>query len=204
NSTCGHDAGDDLLQWVATRLYEVLSPRDAAARIAGDEFAILLTDHDYRDGDRVAREIQRSLSEFRFAWGHKTFLVESSLGLHYFGRGADSADGITAGPTHACGLAKKGGGARLQIYIDTDEDMAQSRRSLEWVAGIQHHLAEGKLVLFAQTIHPMSGRKDLGGHFEILMRVIDEKGRPTSPVGIIQAAENGRVMDHIHPFVIRN
>lgn len=203
NSTCGHDAGDDLLQWVAMRLYEKLSPRDAAARIAGDEFAILLTEHEPREAERVAREIQRSLSEFRFAWGHKTFIVESSLGLFFFGLEAATADGVISAASHACSMAKKNGGGRVQVYHEADEDMAQSRRSLEWVAGIQHHLAEGKLVLFAQTIHPMGGRKEHGGHFEILMRVIDEQGRPTSPVGIIQAAENGRVMDSIDRFVIR-
>ncbi|MFO0592767.1 MAG: EAL domain-containing protein [Polyangiaceae bacterium] len=202
NATCGHDAGDDLLQWVATRLYEVLPAEDCAARIAGDEFAILLTDHDARDAERVAREIQRRLSEFRFAWGHKTFLIDSSLGLFPFGIECDSADAAMAAASHACRVAKKSGGARLQVYLDNDEEMAQSRRSMEWVAGIQHHLASGKLQLYAQTIHPI-GPREQGGHFEILMRVLDEKGRPQSPVGIIQAAENGRVMDAIDRFVVK-
>jgi len=203
NSTCGHDAGDDLLQWVATRLYEVLAGSDAAARIAGDEFAVLLPGHDARDGERVAREIQKRLGEFRFAWGHKTFVIETSLGLFPFGIEGGNADAVISAASHACRVAKKSGGARLHVYLDGDEDMANSRRSMEWIAGIQHHLAEGKLQLYAQTIHPMGGRKEQGGHFEILMRVIDEQGRPTSPIGIIQAAENGRVMDSIDRFVIR-
>jgi diguanylate cyclase (GGDEF)-like protein len=203
NATCGHDAGDDLLQWVATRLYEVLPSEDSAARIAGDEFAVLLVDHDPRDAERVAREIQRRLSEFRFAWGHKTFLIDSSLGLFNFGIECDSADAAMAAASHACRIAKKNGGARLQVYLDDDDEMAQSRRSMEWVAGIQHHLASGKLQLYAQTIHPMDPRQRPGGHFEILMRVLDDQGRPQSPVGIIQAAENGRVMDSIDRFVVR-
>jgi len=203
NATCGHDAGDDLLQWVATRLYEVLPSEDAAARIAGDEFAILLVDRDPREAERVAKDLQRRLSEFRFAWGHKTFLIDSSLGLFAFGIECESADAALASASHACRLAKKNGGARLQVYLDNDEEMAQSRRSMEWVAGIQHHLASGKLVLYAQTIHPLLPRHDHGGHFEILMRVLDDNGRPQSPVGIIQAAENGRVMDAIDRFVIR-
>jgi diguanylate cyclase (GGDEF)-like protein len=203
NATCGHDAGDDLLQWVATRLYEVLAAADSASRIAGDEFAILLFDHEPREAERVAREIQRRLVDFRFAWGHKTFLVESSIGLHCFGAEADGADDVIAAASHACRLAKKNGGARLQAYLPDDGDMAQSRRSMDWVAGIQHHIASGKLQLFAQTIHPISGRKEQGGHFEILMRVLDDAGRPQSPVGIIQAAENGRVMDSIDRFILR-
>jgi diguanylate cyclase (GGDEF)-like protein len=203
NATCGHDAGDDLLQWVATRLYEVLASTDSAARIAGDEFAILLENHDAREAERVARELQKRLGEFRFAWGHKTFIIETSLGFFPFGIETANADDAINAASHACRIAKKNGGARLQTYIADDDEMAQSRRSMEWIAGIQHHLAEGKLQLYAQTIHPLGARKDHGGHFEILMRVIDEQGRPTSPIGIIQAAENGRVMDSIDRFVLR-
>jgi diguanylate cyclase (GGDEF)-like protein len=203
NSTCGHDAGDDLLQWVATRLYEVMESRDAAARIAGDEFAIVLPDQDARDAERKAREVQRRLTEFRFAWGHKTFLVETSLGVFTFGADAPDADTVLSSASHACRAAKKNGGGRIQTYLAGDEEMAQSRRSMDWVAGIQHHLAEGRIQLHAQTIHPIVGRKDQGGHFEVLMRVIDDQGRPTSPVGIIEAAENGRMMDAIDRFVLR-
>lgn len=203
NSTCGHDAGDDLLQWVATRLYEVMDDADVAARIAGDEFAILLPDHDARDAERKARDVQRSLTEFRFAWGHKTFLVETSLGMFPFGADAGGPDAVLSAASHACRIAKKNGGGRIQTYLEGDEDMVQSRRSMEWVAGIQHHLAEGKIQLYAQTIHPIGGRKEQGGHFEVLMRVLDDKGRPTSPVGIIEAAENGRMMDAIDRFVLR-
>src|SRR6185295_12240674 len=46
NSTCGHEAGDDLLQWVATRVHESVGPNDAAGRIDGDEFALLFVDTD--------------------------------------------------------------------------------------------------------------------------------------------------------------
>lgn len=203
NSTCGHDAGDDLLQWVATRLYEVMEDGDAAARIAGDEFAILLPDHDARDAERKAREVQRRLSEFRFAWGHKTFLVESSLGVFPFGAEADGPDAVLSAASHACRVAKRNGGGRIQTYLESDEEMAQSRRSMEWVAGIQHHLAEGKIQLYAQTIHPIGARKEQGGHFEVLMRVLDDNGKPMSPVGIIEAAESGRMMDAIDRFVLR-
>lgn len=203
NSTCGHDAGDDLLQWVATRIDEVMEDGEAAARIAGDEFAILLPDHDARDAERKAREVQRRLTEFRFAWGHKTFLVESSLGVFPFGSEAPGGEAVLSSASHACRVAKKSGGGRVQTYLESDEEMAQSRRSLEWVAGIQHHLAEGKIQLYAQTIHPMGGRRDQGGHFEVLMRVLDDAGKPMSPVGIIEAAENGRMMDAIDRFVLR-
>jgi len=203
NSTCGYDAGDDLLQWVGTRLNDVLEDGDAAARIAGDEFAIVLPGHDLRDAERKARDVQQRLTEFRFARGDKTFLVKSSLGVFPFGAEAEGGDSVLSAASHACRMAKKSGGGRIQTYLESDELITQSRRSIDWVAGIQHHLAAGKVQLYAQTIHPISGRREQGGHFEVLMRVIDDKGRRSSPVGIIEAAENERMMDTIDRFVLR-
>ncbi len=45
NDRYGHTTGDDLLTIVATRLYLTIPPRGYAARLAGDEFLLLLPDH---------------------------------------------------------------------------------------------------------------------------------------------------------------
>ncbi len=42
NDTLGHEAGDDLLKTVASKLSEALRERDFGARLGGDEFAAIV------------------------------------------------------------------------------------------------------------------------------------------------------------------
>lgn len=202
-STCGHDAGDQLLQWVATRVNEMVGPTDCAGRIGGDEFAILLVGQGARDGERVARELGRRLLEFRFGWQDKSFSVGASFGVVPFGAGIGRAVEVLSAADHACRAAKDAGRGRIQTYLESDDQVGQSRRSIQWVAGLQKNLEEGRLRLFAQSINPLSSRAGKGAHFEVLVRRVDEEGRFQSPVGIIEAAENSGMMDAIDRFVIR-
>lgn len=203
NMTCGHDAGDDLLQWVATRLYEIVGQNDAAGRIGADEFVLLLHNRDLLDAEQVVRKLQRTLHEFRFGWQNKTFTVEASMGLVPFGAEYTHAQDVLGAADQACRMAKDSGRSRLQIYMAEDQEMARSRRAMQWVANIQRHLSEGRLQLYGQEIHPLIAAKQHGLHFEILVRVVSDEGRHESPVGIIQAAEDSRMMDEIDRFVVQ-
>jgi diguanylate cyclase (GGDEF)-like protein/PAS domain S-box-containing protein len=203
NATCGHDAGDDLLHWVGTRVHEALRPEDAAARIGGDEFALLLHACDPREAERIVRDLQRTLLEFRFGWEDKTFAVGASFGLVFFGAELARASDVLRAADHACRLAKESGRGRLQVYLDDDDKMAQSIRSIQWVAGIQRHLADGRLRLYAQGIHPLAPMPDAGVHFEVLVRRVDDEGQLHSPVAVIHAAEQSGQMHSIDRFVVR-
>ncbi|EYF07848.1 putative bifunctional diguanylate cyclase/phosphodiesterase [Chondromyces apiculatus] len=214
NATCGHEAGDDLLQWVATRVNEVVGPNDAAGRIGGDEFALLLAGRGERDAERIAKELQLALLEFRFGWAEKTFSIGASIGLVMIGPQFERAADVLGAADYACRVAKENGRGRLQVYLD-DDKMASSRRSMQWVASLQRHLSEGRLRLYAQGIyrlsmtddspHSVEGRsvRKPGAHFEVLVRQVDDEGRAVSPVGIIHAAEQSGLMHVIDRYVVR-
>ena len=201
NATCGHEAGDQLLQWVAARLREGLSSNDAAAHIGGGRFAILLSGREPTDAERLVRDLQRRLREFRFGWDDKTFQVDSSVGIaEVHPRIGGSGDILSAAST-ACASAKQHGGGRVHRYRLDDAETARRRGAMDWLASIQQHLASGRVILVGQRIEPISARRGRL-HCEVLMRTLDEKGQPTSPGSIIQAAEQHGLMDTIDRWVV--
>ncbi len=64
NDTLGHAAGDAVLSGVGRRLRSILRETDFAARVGGDEFAIIVTDvHDRSGLQTLAERLVASISE---------------------------------------------------------------------------------------------------------------------------------------------
>ncbi len=78
NDTYGHQVGDAVLQRVAGQLTRGLREADLAARIGGDEFAIILPDATLQQGAAVAERIMASL---RGPWDDAAPDVSISAGI---------------------------------------------------------------------------------------------------------------------------
>lgn len=79
NDSLGHDAGDDLLRWVAARLSSVLPPGQLA-RLGGDEFGAVIPIVDLSDAVALARRTVAAL-EGPVRLGTTTVRVSASLGI---------------------------------------------------------------------------------------------------------------------------
>jgi two-component system cell cycle response regulator len=90
NDTLGHQAGDQMLKSVATRLKAELSGNDFIARMGGDEFAIII-DRIRPDNavDVVANRIIESLSKPHNLGGMKV-VVSCSIGFSIFPKDGDT------------------------------------------------------------------------------------------------------------------
>jgi diguanylate cyclase (GGDEF)-like protein/PAS domain S-box-containing protein len=81
NDSLGHAAGDQLLVALSGRLESCLRTGDTAARLSGDEFAILLEDTvDAVDASDVAERILEALRE-PFGLGGNEVFVRASIGI---------------------------------------------------------------------------------------------------------------------------
>jgi diguanylate cyclase (GGDEF)-like protein len=63
NDTRGHEAGDELLCWVAGRAGQVLRPMDSLGRLGGDEFAVLIPGAGVSEAREVAVRLRDALGE---------------------------------------------------------------------------------------------------------------------------------------------
>ncbi len=94
NDTYGHAAGDEILIQVALRLKASVRSDDLVARLAGDEFLVIL--HDVKDPaivEESAERILKSVSE-PVVWQGEPCNVGASIGVAYYPDDASDIDGL--------------------------------------------------------------------------------------------------------------
>jgi len=71
NDECGHLAGDDCLTQVGHAMLAFSRrPNDLAARVGGDEFAVLLGNTDVVESQRLAEAIVKSINDLEIVYGN--------------------------------------------------------------------------------------------------------------------------------------
>ncbi len=84
NDRYGHEAGDEVLIVVSTRMRHVLRDGDTLARNGGDEFVALLVD--LQDASHAQPLLQRLIEAAAqpIAWGELTLQVSASIGVSFY------------------------------------------------------------------------------------------------------------------------
>ena len=203
NDTCGHAAGDLLLQMLTEELRTRLRKADILARLGGDEFGLLLAHCPVQRAVEVAESLRAAVNAFRFQWQDKTFQIGVSIGLvQLSARIANAAEALAAADM-ACYAAKDDGRNRVHVYRPDDEDLTRRRAEMGMVSAVQRALAEDGLELFVQIIAPVRDTMPLP-HYEVLVRMRDGDGRSVAPGAFIPAAERFQLMSSIDRWVVRN
>jgi len=84
NDDYGHMAGDAVLRHVAKCLKNHVRPEDTVARIAGDEFAMILSRCDASQGRTRLRALQREINRGHVQYGGKSIKIGCSIGIQHF------------------------------------------------------------------------------------------------------------------------
>jgi len=203
NDTCGHVAGDALLERLAETVTFRVRQRDTVARLGGDEFAVLIEHCSLAQATRVASVIHQAISELVFTWEDRHFQVGASIGLvpitPEFGGVAD----LLAAADSACYVAKDHGRNRIQVYSENDALLSRRRGEMNWVSHISAALSSNRFRLRTQPVVPLSPRLAGAHHCELLVVMIDDDGNEVMPGAFLPAAERYNLAARIDRWVVR-
>jgi len=131
NDTMGHEAGDQLLQEIATRLKINLRAVDVASRFGGDEFVILIEEvSDPNHVATVARKILTSIIKPITIMGQE-YRITASIGICMFPKDAEDEQSLMKNADIAMYLAKEEGKNNYQFYSENIQSKSLGRLSIE-------------------------------------------------------------------------
>ena len=200
NDTFGHTAGDALLRKLSEQIQSNIRTSDILARLGGDEFAILLERCSEERAIEVAESIRGTIEGFRFEWQESFTSLRCSIGIVMINNENADVASVMSSADVACYSAKDMG--RNQVHLYRDSDASLRHEEMKWVSRITSAVEEDRLELFFQPIIAIGDSSERQGHYELLLRMRDEKGELVGPDQFIPAAERYNLMSVLDRWVI--
>jgi len=199
NDTCGHTAGDALLQHLA-RVMQARFSFGFLARLGGDEFGMILCDVPLDEAERRAQHVIDDIRSLPFMWEGRTFIIGASIGISQSSEELRSVTDMLMAADTACYAAKERGRNRAQVYLPSDQYFQQRQLDFLSLSQITDALGAGRLVLHAQRIVAL--KPDLSDYAEVLVRLRGEDGSLVQPGRFIPAAERYGLVPLIDRWVV--
>ncbi len=184
NDRAGHHVGDAALQRVARLLREGVRQIDVAARIGGEEFAVILPGADAQAAFGVAERLRCAL---RDAFADATVPITISFGIASHPAHAETAASLVRAADEALYGAKESGRNRSVVHSDALRGLAREGRDerdieAERFLAVVLDLAEAVDLRFSGTARHS---ETVGRYAELMAR---ELGLPEERVGRVRLA----------------
>jgi diguanylate cyclase (GGDEF)-like protein/PAS domain S-box-containing protein len=199
NDNLGHDGGDALLQVIATRVGGCLRPEDTLARLAGDEFAVLLVGPD--SSAQAARVADRILTALR----EPVLVVDRAVGASVSMGIATSATcaangiGLLRAADIAMYVAKTSGKSRSEVFQPSHHSAQLERERLQ--ADLYQALERQEFILHYQPIVDLAAGQISG--YEALLRWQHPERGLVPPAQFIALAEDSGLIVPIGRWILR-
>jgi len=199
NDSYGFEAGDELLRALADNLREAVRPGDTVARIAGDQFAILLADLHDRSGLLNTIEKVRSSAAHTYMVADKSVYVTLHSGVAVWPGDGEDAEALLGNAVTACNRAKKSGSANTEFYAPTLSQISRQRISTE--LALIEAISERQFVLYFQP--KVSARSGTVTSCEALIRWKHPQRGIVPPAEFIAFAEETGHIQQIGDWALR-
>jgi diguanylate cyclase (GGDEF)-like protein/PAS domain S-box-containing protein len=167
NESVGFSAGDSILLTLSRRMGRLLRPQDTLARIAGDQFGMILLSES--DPDRImglAEMVRRALAT-PITYAEREIFLTASVGVAlYDPQSAPRRNDVIKNAEIAMAHAKRQGGDRIEVFRPAMRSDRGDRVMLE--SDLRRALDRGEIKCVFQPIVRLEDRTIAG--FEALLR----------------------------------
>ena len=202
NDSCGHQAGDELLQKIANRLRKITRDTDTLARLGADEFAVIMYSCSLEKAKLIADIFCEEVSKTKFEWHGKQFTVTASIGIVPIDDNAENLTEIQRIADTACYKAKDSGGNRIEIYDPDNADKIEHTGELKLLEELQNNLDKESFKLFTQRIQPLDDLNDVLFH-EVLIKMKNSNGELITANHFLHTAEAYHMLPSIDHWVLK-
>jgi diguanylate cyclase (GGDEF)-like protein len=194
NDSCGHAAGDALMQEVGRRASAV--DTSLIARYEGGRLGLLVQGVTPGARGEALVSLVSAIEAQPFVWGERSFALRLVGGALLSLVGIGVVTDVLARAETAVAAAHASGASGLLFYDASDDRIAAREREKSSLPPLLGALDHGRLVLFMQRIAPLD-EHDARQGFEFLCRMQTPDGALVSPAGFLPAAERYGLMPRL-------
>ncbi|MBI5089045.1 MAG: EAL domain-containing protein [Actinobacteria bacterium] len=198
NDLLGHRGGDRLLSVLADRIRRTLDTPAVAGRIGGDEFVVVLPDHDVDQAAAVAARLVTVLAQPIHAAEGRALPTSVSVGVAAAPREGCSSSDLLRDANAALYRAKRNGRNRVEVF--DVELQTEVQGMLEAEHALRRAIDHGEILSFFQPEVDATTGRVVGA--EVLARWLRDDGTMVSAVDFIAIARKAGLLERLTERVL--
>lgn len=202
NEMHGHFGGDAAIARVSEVAKKHAGTSGLSCNISGGSIALYLPQSDEQNAVACADAIREALHKNPAVYEGRTVEISASIGVAMMPIAAQDAPSALNIAEVASRSAKARGGDQTVVFDDLDASVMRRREDLNQVGELQAALLDNRFVLYGQQIVALQ-EENTRPRYEVLLRMLDERGNVLSPDRFLSAAERYQMMTSIDRWVVR-
>lgn len=196
--TLGLAGVDQAMRDLSQILKQAVRDTEFASRFGDHICTIISRSRDAKHIKLLAEQIRRGVEAHIVQAGNRSTAITCSIGLAQIAREHGPYEALACA-NMACDKAQAGGGNQIEVY-KAPAKAVTSNTDLDWVQRIKKALEQSRFRLSFQPI--VSLNEDPEEQYEILVRMLDEKGGEVLPGEFLPAAHSTGMISLIDRWVL--